>query len=286
MIEIEKSVKFSIIIPIYNEEKNIPSLLANLSQLEGDFELIFVDGGSQDQTVDLLREFIRDDSQADTENESMVDHSPQNIKRGQESSDSGSAGGLDKLASVSKLILGLVPGRGQQLNLGTREARGDFLVFLHADSELSPEALADLEDVLEGSRGKYQAACWRLAFDSRHPFVYLIGVFASLRVIFRQIAFGDQGLMLRREIFEELGGFPDQALMEDYEFSMRLKAKGYKIGLGQEKIRTSARRFEEGGPLRTLILMQRLQAMYRSGVDIEEIRAIYNSKKITRRKFF
>ena len=98
---------------------------------------------------------------------------------------------------------------------------------------------------------------------------------SNLRVILRNIAFGDQGLFIKRSYFYELGGFAQLPLMEDYQLSMDIKADGTRIILAETAIETSDRRFVKHGRLKTMAKMQRLQHMYRKGVDIEVIASLY-----------
>ena len=88
-------------------------------------------------------------------------------------------------------------------------------------------------------------------------------------------AAGDQGIWIRRELFLSLGGFPELPIMEDYEFSLRMKERGIPIRLLPGRIITSGRRYREGFPLFTMWNMYRLRQMYRAGVDISEIAERY-----------
>ena len=98
---------------------------------------------------------------------------------------------------------------------------------------------------------------------------------SSLRVRLRNIAFGDQGIFIRRDFFDQLGGFEAIPLMEDYQLSMDIKKKGQKIVLAKTRIWTSERRFKENGRLKTMAKMQRLQHLYRRGMDAESLAKEY-----------
>ena len=90
------------------------------------------------------------------------------------------------------------------------------------------------------------------------------------------IATGDQALFVRRHVFEQLGGFADIPLMEDIEFSRRLKRTGQMAALHQ-KVTTSFRRWEQQGPLRTILLMWILRFLYWVGVDPHQLARVYRS---------
>jgi GT2 family glycosyltransferase len=103
----------------------------------------------------------------------------------------------------------------------------------------------------------------------------LCACLSNLRVRLTGVAFGDQGIFIRRDLFLQEGGFPELPLMEDYEFSLRLRQRGiFPIQL-HCPIVTSARRFREYGRLRTMLLMWRLRRLYRNGCDVQYIAACY-----------
>ncbi len=163
-------------------------------------------------------------------------------------------------------------GRANQMNYGASLSKGEILLFLHADSLLPKDALIQIHDII--SEG-YKVGCFKLKFKSSHPLMKICGFMSNLRVLLRNIAFGDQGIFINRSYFYEIGGFKELPLMEDYQLSMTIKAKGEKIALAKSKIETSERRFTKNGRLRTMAKMQRLQHMYRKGADIEVIANLY-----------
>ena len=117
-------------------------------------------------------------------------------------------------------------------------------------------------------------AGFRIRFDSHHPWMRCCSFCSNLRVRLRKIAFGDQGIFLTRELFEQIGGFSDLPIMEDYKLSIDLKGK-YPLGQTRGYLVTSARRFEQGGMLRTMWKMQVLQHRFRKGVPAQEIARQY-----------
>ena len=92
---------------------------------------------------------------------------------------------------------------------------------------------------------------------------------------YRNIAFGDQGIFIKRELFEKIGGYKSIPIMEDYQLSMDIKKLGKKIHLLKLPIITSARRFEKNGIFKTIINMQKLQYRDRCGYDINKIYSDY-----------
>lgn len=187
--------------------------------------------------------------------------------------DGGSSDGSGELAAENGFCVVSAPrGRARQMNAGAAAASGGVLLFLHADSRL-PEDCAELVfSALE--RGRCAAGCFRLRFDTPHPLMKICAFMSSFRVKHRQIAFGDQATFVRKRLFDKLGGFPDIPLMEDYRFSETLRRET-KIILADGYVSTSARRFIDGGMLRTMWKMQKIQYLYRHGAAPEELLKLY-----------
>ena len=162
-------------------------------------------------------------------------------------------------------------GRAKQMNLGAANSGGSVLFFLHCDSELPEDAIEQIETVME----RYSVGCFGIAFHSKNIWMKCCQAISNHRIKDRKVMFGDQGIFIRRSLFFEIGGFPELPIMEDYQFSLTLKEMGVKIGIAKKRIYTSDRRFAEGGRLRVMWNMNRLRAMYRKGVDIEEISGLY-----------
>ena len=187
--------------------------------------------------------------------------------------DGTSSDGTDELIKkMHRLLYSPKKGRSNQMNYGASQSKGDILLFLHADSILSGDAIDEINRVI--SRG-YRVGCFKIKFNSRSIFMKICGVMSNLRVGVRNIAFGDQGIFISRDYFYEIGEFPDIPLMEDYKLSMNIKSDGEKIVLLKTEIKTSERRFLETGRLKTMARMQKLQYMYRKGKDIELIANLY-----------
>ncbi|KAB2924500.1 MAG: glycosyltransferase [Candidatus Contendobacter sp.] len=163
-------------------------------------------------------------------------------------------------------------GRAAQMNAGARQARGDILWFLHADS-LPPSDAATLIRVAlappERQWGRFD-----VRLSGRHPLLRVVETLMNVRSRLTGIATGDQGIFVRREAFERIGGYPTIALMEDIALSRLLKRQSGPVCLRQ-RLTTSSRRWERDGILRTILLMWRLRLAYFFGADPDQLARIY-----------
>ncbi|MFO3664656.1 TIGR04283 family arsenosugar biosynthesis glycosyltransferase [Anaerococcus sp. ENR0831] len=158
--------------------------------------------------------------------------------------------------------------RSNQMNAAAKYAKGDYLFFLHCDSYIGPDCVKLIED------SKLDAGTFSLKFEPTNPSLDFIEFFSNRRVKKKAIAFGDQGIFIKREIFESIGGYKPIPLMEDYQLSMDIKDAGYKLKQKDYPIYTSSRRLKKH-PLITGFLMKVLQKMYRQGYDVEKIAKLY-----------
>jgi len=218
-------MKISVIVPIYNEERLICQFQKTLEPIKDCCEIIFVDGGSEDNTVSMISE------------EFLIFHSAK--------------------------------GRANQMNYGAEKSTGDVLLFLHCDSKLPETILADIEYVMKD----HQAGCFGIAFHTAHFLMKCCQTLSNLRAGIRGIMFGDQGIFIERELFFRMGMFPTLPIMEDYQFSLNLKAAGIKPGLARHRIYTSDRRFSGSNmkKLKVMWQMHRLRSLYRKGRPVGEI---------------
>ena len=167
------------------------------------------------------------------------------------------------------------PGRARQMNAGARAARGDVLLFLHADTRLPPSAVQAIAAAIQ--RGGGLRNIWG-RFDVRiagRPF--LLRVVADLmnwRSRLSGIATGDQAMFMTRCAFESVRSFPDQPLMEDVEMSKRLLGLSRPVCL-KDRVVTSGRRWETHGVWKTILLMWRLRWLYWRGVPAAELARLY-----------
>ncbi|MCC4118175.1 TIGR04283 family arsenosugar biosynthesis glycosyltransferase [Aromatoleum toluclasticum] len=186
--------------------------------------------------------------------------------------DGGSTDGTPNLAgSAGFRTIRSARGRARQMNAGAKAARGDLLIFLHADTVLPGEALAAIADALRRGHawGRFDV---RIA--GRPWMLRVVAQMMNRRSRLTGIATGDQAMFMIRETFELVGGFPDQPLMEDIEMSRRLRAHSRPACL-RLKVTTSGRRWESRGVWRTILLMWRLRWDYWRGVPANTLAEAY-----------
>lgn len=186
--------------------------------------------------------------------------------------DGGSSDATLRLVNAADKVLKGPRGRALQMNLGANQASGDVLLFLHADCSLEDGALAEAEETL--GRPGVVAGCFRMTVPGRNPLYHSINWCASARVRFTGLAYGDQGLFLRREIFQELGGFPPLRLMEDLFFSRELRKRG-RVVVAEHRIFVSPRRWQRAGIIRQSLRNWALTALAISGVHPDRLAAHY-----------
>ncbi len=207
----------SVVIPTYNEEKALPETLQVLFRQTGDYEVIVVDGGSTDRTRAIVSEFAL---------------SPQS-----------SALSTVRLLSSPK-------GRAIQMNAGAKVAKGEWLLFLHADTLLPICAMQRLSQ-LEADP-KIQAGGFMHQFSGNDWRLRCISFLDNFRCVRSRIIYGDQALFVRRTFFERLGGFPNQPILEDVAFCEKVIKEADPLLLFPPVI-TDARKFLKMGVWRSFI---------------------------------
>jgi len=231
----------SIIMPTLDEEYVLPDALASLGRQNFDLslEVILSDGGSGDRTVASFERLTRS---------------------------------WPARSLAARVVVSQRPGRAAQMNAGARVARGDILLFLHADTSLPPDAartvmgaLIDREVVGGGFRHRYRESGTLLR---------IISAYATARSVLRGIHYGDQALFVRHSVFDKLGGFPDVPLFEDLRLSKALRARGRVVTLPLTAI-TSARRLSQGGVARTAARFAWLKLRDALGADPARLKADY-----------
>jgi rSAM/selenodomain-associated transferase 2 len=162
-------------------------------------------------------------------------------------------------------------GRARQMNAGAAAVTGEVLLFLHADTKLPPLAFEAIHSAIRAG------ALWG-RFDLRiagtHPWLPVVARLINWRSRLSGIATGDQAIFVRREIFEQLGGYPQLALMEDIALSSKLKRLAAPACLRQCVV-TSGRRWEKHGVARTILLMWRLRAAFFFGANPDKLALRY-----------
>ena len=173
-------------------------------------------------------------------------------------------------------IINAPRGRSRQMNAGAYEARGDILLFLHADTFLPAEADQMVSAAMERQRkgwGRFD-----VHLSGRDPLLRIVEILMNWRSRLSGIATGDQAIFVRRELFKAVGGFPDIDLMEDIDLSKRLKKYESPLCLRQ-KVFTSSRRWEKNGILKTIFLMWGLRLAYFLGVDPKHLARWYKTQE-------
>jgi rSAM/selenodomain-associated transferase 2 len=225
------NIRYSVIIPTYNEAERIAALISQIRSLNVRAQIIISDANSPDGTARLATE----------------------------------AG-----AEVAQSSLG----RGIQCRAGAEVANGDIFIFLHADSRLAADSFTTIDQFF--SRADCQVARFRLAFDHPHWLLGFYAFFSRFDTLLTR--FGDQGIVVRRSFYEQLGGIRPWPLLEDVDFFRRASAVT-KIILLPTTIITSARKFLRTGVLRRQIKNASILLRYCFGTSPEDLYKIYYQKK-------
>ena len=220
--------KISIIIPTINEANNLPLLLSDLSTMHKEGEIIIVDSGSEDKTIDI--------------------------------------------ASIygAKVCTSKERNRGLQLDIGAKNSKGEWLIFLHADTRLTHDWFTKIKSVFKG--GKNFIYYFKFKINDKKKIYRFLEILVNFRSIYFKQPYGDQGLIIHRSIYLKNNGFRKIPLMEDVDFFMRLKNKEDLKQLNLP-IFTSSRKWE-----RTNIFLQALKNwnFRRRWLKGESIKSIYS----------
>lgn len=231
----------SIVMPALNEEAALPGTLAALARQAGSppIEVILADGGSSDGTVAAFRRLTED----------------------------WPSRGLGARVAISGRT-----GRAAQMNAGAAAAGGSVILFLHADTTLPEGALRAVAEAMADE----QVSGGGFALGFREPGILLriIAAWATLRSRLRRIHYGDQAPFIRRTVLDRIGGVPDLALFEDLELSRAVRRAGRAVSLPLA-VRTSARRLQGGGIVRTALRFAWIKLLYALGSDPEDLERLY-----------
>ena len=224
----KRKLSIAIIIPVFNEASVLAELIERLQAVGAD-ELIFVDGGSCDESRRLL------------------EHS-----------------GVRWLQSE--------PGRATQMNTGAEDCISDILLFIQADTIVAYSNILAVRETMEDD--SYVGGRFDVRLSGNNVAFRIIEWLINMRSRLTGISTGDQCQFVRRSVFEQMSGFPEQPLMEDIEFSRRLKRQG-RIACLKETVITSSRRWEQHGIMATVWLMWKLRFLYWFGVSPETLAQMY-----------
>ncbi len=190
--------------------------------------------------------------------------------------DGGSIDGTPELAQRPdvKLVISK-PGRGKQMNVGARMAKGEIVLFLHGDTVLPQGYYPQIISVLEGEG--VVAGAFRLSIDGKPVSLRIIENVVNLRARILQMPFGDQALFMKKSMFEQVGGFQEIPIMEDFDLVRELRKRG-RIGIAEGAILTSGRRWERFGPWRTTLMNQIAIMAHLLGISPVTIAKFYHRK--------
>jgi len=225
---VDASNWLSIIIPVLNEAANLDATLASACG-EAGVEIIVVDGGSEDASIDIAKQF-------------------------------------------DAVVIQASAGRATQMNAGAAIARGDVLLFLHADTRLPPNYATLIHQTL--ARPNVVAGAFDLKIDGKEWGLRLVEWGAARRSRFCQLPYGDQALFIKAHQFRALNGYPALPFMEDFVFVRQLKKLG-NIAIAPAAVLTSSRRWQRVGVLRTTIINQLVIVGYSLGVSPITLRRWY-----------
>ena len=166
-------------------------------------------------------------------------------------------------------------GRAKQMNAGASTARGEILIFLHADTELPVQALKKIHSILE--RKEVVGGAFDLGIKSNKFIFRVIAKLASWRSRLSRIPFGDQAIFVRREYFNRIGGYKEIPLMEDVELMRRIKKSGSRIWIFYDRVMTSPRRWEKEGVIYCTLRNWTLQTLYLLGISPHRLAIFYKS---------
>ena len=192
--------------------------------------------------------------------------------------DGGSTDNTVSLAQKLNVIVIEAPagGRAYQMNAGAAIAQGDILLFLHADTKLPPNYDQLIKNTL--TKPDVVAGAFELAIDSQGKSLRLIEVLVKMRSHLCSLPYGDQALFINRAIFDQVGGFPELPIMEDFVLVKHLKKQG-KIAIAPATVITSGRRWEKLGVWRTTLINQLVIMGYYLGISPQRLRDIYLKAK-------
>jgi rSAM/selenodomain-associated transferase 2 len=167
-------------------------------------------------------------------------------------------------------------GRAYQMHQGALASSGELLVFLHADT-LLPVGWQRALETAWNRKNPPAVAAFRLAFDRSGGFYWFLEYLAALRTRVTGVPLGDQGLVVRRDLYLAIGGYPDVPLMEEYRLVSRLRRKG-RVELLPLTAVTSARRYEKKGRVVNALRNALITALYGLGAPEKFLARLYDQK--------
>ena len=185
--------------------------------------------------------------------------------------DGGSTDETPLIAKRYGQVISSERGRARQSNAGAAAARGDILLFLHADVWLDSEAIEGVEAAILAG---YVGGAFKQRIEGNPPLYRLIEHSANFRAKRLKIFYGDGGIFVRRTCFDQIGGFPDIPIMEEVRFSRKLCQHG-EVTLVEPGIHISARRWQKNGILRTTLTNWLITLLYLLRVPPNHLAKLY-----------
>jgi len=188
----------------------------------------------------------------------------------------------DAARPIADAVILSPPGRARQMNAGAAAAKGEILLFLHADTSMANGSIAAVREAMARKSVLGGAFSVRLEVSPGAPLLRraalgLVSRMINLRARLLRAYTGDQAIFLRRDVFEGIGAYPEIPLMEDVELSRCLTRRGRTVLL-PVPVTTSARRWEEHGTLRTILLMWGLRLAYLLGMPPARCADLYGRR--------
>ncbi|WP_193197572.1 TIGR04283 family arsenosugar biosynthesis glycosyltransferase [Nostoc sp. MG11] len=181
--------------------------------------------------------------------------------------------------SLGIKVISSSPGRAAQMNAGAMAASGEILLFLHADTRLPTGFDAMIRTALQQPRTV--AGAFNLRIDASLLSLRWVELGVNWRSRFCQMPYGDQAIFLTKEVFQQIGRFPELPIMEDFELMRRLKCIG-KIVIIPVPVVTSARRWLQKGVFKTMLLNQIIIIAYLLGVSPKRLHSWYRWERFRR----
>jgi len=176
---------------------------------------------------------------------------------------------LDLIKETDIIKVNSKKGRAVQMNEGAKHATSPILFFLHVDSKIKQNTLDLIFKEID------QVGAFELCIDSPKLYFRIIEKFATLRSKITKIPYGDQGVFIKKEIFESIGGFNNLEIMEDVNLMDKLKKKGLHVKILNQCITTSPRRWQKEGIIYTTLRNWVIYTLYRFGVSTKKLVRYY-----------
>ena len=167
--------------------------------------------------------------------------------------------------------------RGYQLKIGASESNGDWLLFIHADSRLEPTWVKRLYKIIQDKTSKNFAWYFDFKLKNNNIEFRLLEIAVAIRSKFLQLPYGDQGLLIHKDLYNSSGGFKPLKIMEDIDFITRLTMKS-RVKRIKENIFTDDIKWANSNIIKRAIINGKLRRKWKQGYDIETLSEEYDSK--------